>query len=159
MRSRIIRVALQVYSTRHFRRDEGLRIRNTLALAALLCVMIDPALGAEPPAPSVQTLLESSLSGDPGKQVIVSAAVFPPGTSTGRHIHPGDEYATVLEGELEIQVDGQPVQRIKAGESYHNARDVVHETRSVGKVAARLISTFVIDKGRPLMEPVTDPAE
>ena len=85
----------------------------------------------------------------------MATAEFAPGATTGRHTHPGDEYATLLEGELELLMEGQPARRVLAGEAYHNARDVVHETRNVGPGAARILSTFVIEKGQPIMKPVS----
>lgn len=112
--------------------------------------------GASPEAPPITTkiLLRAPVSGDDSKEAIVVAAEFPPGSATRRHFHPGDEYATVLEGTLEILVDGQAPRRVSAGESYHNARGVIHMTKNDGAVPARAVSTFVIDKGEPIMKPV-----
>lgn len=126
-------------------------------LLALLIPFLGLALAVEPakaPGIVVKPLLKTSLSGDATKDVVVAFGEFPPGASTGRHTHPGDEYATVLEGTLEILVDGQPARQVGAGEAYHNARDVVHETRGVGERAAKVVSTFVIDKGAPVLVPV-----
>lgn len=128
-----------------------------LAAAVSLIFGLATPSTAQPAGAIIKPLLRTTLSGDPTKDVIIASAEFPAGSTTGRHIHPGDEYATLLEGELEILVDGKPPLRVKAGESYHNARNVIHETKSVGKVPARLVSTFVIDKGASLSQPVTDP--
>lgn len=103
--------------------------------------------------PLTEIRQRAPLTGDESREVVMGAALFPPGAATGRHSHPGDEYATVLEGALEIIVGGQPVRHVNAGESYHNARNVVHETRSVGDEEARVISTFIIDKGQPILIP------
>ena len=112
-----------------------------------------PIASPAKPAISTKVLLRTSLSGDETKEVIIASAKFPPGSTTGRHTHPGDEYATVLAGTLEILVEARASKRVSAGESYHNARNVVHEARSVGDQAARIVSTFVIDKGQPIMQP------
>lgn len=101
----------------------------------------------------VKPLLRKSLSGDDTKEVVMATGELPVGGVIPKHTHPGDEYATVLEGTLEILIDGQPPKRVNAGEAYHNARDVIHQTRNVGEVAVRIASTFVIDKGQPLMKP------
>lgn len=106
------------------------------------------------PKMTVKVLMKTTVSGDESREAIVGVGEFPPGASTGRHTHPGDEYATVLEGELEIVIDGQPAKHVKAGEAYHNERDVVHETRNAGTVAARVVSTFVIAKGQPISKPI-----
>lgn len=109
---------------------------------------------ASRPKMSVKLLMKTTVSGDESREAIVGMGEFPPGASTGRHTHPGDEYATVLEGELEILMDGQPTKHVKAGEAYHNERDVVHETRNAGSVTAKVVSTFVIARGQPISRPV-----
>jgi len=98
-------------------------------------------------------LLRTSVSGDEHKEALVLSIEFAPGATTGRHTHYGDEYATVLEGSLEIVSDGQAPRRINAGEAYHNERGVVHETKNTGNVPARIISVFVVDKGKKLSTP------
>jgi quercetin dioxygenase-like cupin family protein len=123
------------------------------ALVWLAMTVGAPIAWSAKPAISTKVLLRTTLSGDETKEVIIASAEFPPGSSTGRHTHPGDEYATVLAGTLEILVDSHTSKRVNAGVSYHNARNVVHEARSVGDQAARIVSTFVIDKGQPIMQP------
>jgi quercetin dioxygenase-like cupin family protein len=125
-----------------------------LALALSALATSSPADEAPRPKMIVKVLMKTTVSGDETREAIVGTAEFPPGASTGRHTHPGDEYATVLEGELEIVMDGQPTRHVKAGEAYHNERDVVHETRNPGMVAAKVVSTFVITKGQPISKPV-----
>src|SRR5262245_40855270 len=105
----------------------------------------------------VTPILRTTVSGDDSKEAVIVKGEFAPGGTTGRHRHPGDEYATVIEGELELNLDGEPSRRVTAGQAYHNAKGVVHETRNVGTVPARVVSTFVVEKGRPLIEPVASP--
>ena len=79
---------------------------------------------------------------------------FLPGSSTGRHFHPGDEYAAVVEGELQLNVDGQPLRTAKAGDGYHNTAGNVRETKNASSVPARVVSTLIIEKGKPISVPV-----
>ena len=76
-----------------------------------------------------------------------------PGATTGRHTHPGDEYTLVLEGTLELRLEGREPRRVNAGDAYHNPKGVIHETRNVGDGPARASATFVIDKGKPISLP------
>jgi quercetin dioxygenase-like cupin family protein len=103
---------------------------------------------------TTKLLLKSSFSGDATKEALVLSAELAPNASTGRHTHPGDEYGTVLEGELEVLVQGHEPRRVKAGESYHNAKGVVHESRNPTNSPTRLLSTFIIEKGQPVVQPV-----
>ena len=94
-------------------------------------------------------LLRSSVSGDSAKESILLSIEFALGATTGRHSHPGDEYAVVLQGTLELRIDGQEPRRVTAGEAYHNPLGVVHETRNVGDSVAKTVATFVVEKGKP----------
>ncbi len=123
-------------------------------LALFVCCLVQAPAFAQPQGLSVKPLLKTTVSGDDTRETFVAFAEFAPGGTTGRHTHPGDEYATVLEGTVELRVEGREPRRVSASEAYHNARGIVHETRNVGQGTARVVSTFVIEKGRPLLEPV-----
>lgn len=121
----------------------------------IFLIMIGNHAHGEAPTFTVTPLLKTTLTGDGSKEVFVGRAEFSPGASTGVHTHPGDEYATVLEGTLELRVQGLEVRRVSAGEAYHSPKNVVHETVNTSNKSAVVISTFVIDKGKPLVIPVT----
>jgi quercetin dioxygenase-like cupin family protein len=132
------------------------RVSRPLAAAVLLAVplcLLGPG-HAQAPGVSGKPLLRSSFSGDESREAVVLSVEFAPGSTTGRHTHPGDEYAAVLQGTLEVRVEGREPRRVSAGEAYHNPRGIVHETRNVGEGPARTIATFVVEKGKPLTQPV-----
>jgi quercetin dioxygenase-like cupin family protein len=107
------------------------------------------------PAPKIKLLMKNEpVSSVSGKEAYMIDVDWGVGASTGRHIHSGDEYAEIVEGELQLNVDGQPPRIVKAGESYHNLAGVVHETKNVSGKPARSIAVLVIDKGKPPSEPV-----
>ena len=126
-------------------------------LAAMLFVCVGLPIGsacAQAQGFAPQVHLRSALTGDDTKEAVVASAEFAPGGTTGRHSHPwADEYALVLEGTLELRVEGREPRRVNAGEAYHTARGVIHETRNVGGGVARAATTFVVDKGKPLTQP------
>jgi quercetin dioxygenase-like cupin family protein len=133
----------------------SLTILSAVVSAALvLSFLIAPAAHTQPQGVTAKPLLRTTLSGDDTKEAVIAAVEFAPGGTTGRHTHPGDEYASVLEGTLELRIEGQEPRRVSAGEAYHNAKGVIHETRNVGDGPARLASTFVIEKGKPISQPV-----
>ena len=82
------------------------------------------------------------------------SAEFAPGSTTGRHTHPGDEYTVVIQGTLELTAEGREPRRVSVGDVYHNPRGLVHEARNVGDTPARVAVTFVVDKGKPITQPV-----
>ena len=57
-----------------------------------------------------------------GYNTVTAIAEVPAGGAAGRHTHPGAETGYVLEGELELSIDGQPPMKIKAGESYESPK-------------------------------------
>ena len=80
------------------------------------------------------------------------SAEFAPGSTTGPHTHPGDEYTFVLQGTLELRAEGRETRRVSAGDVVHNPRGLVHEVRNVGDSPARVAVAFVIDKGKPIIQ-------
>ena len=147
----MIRVLARLFSSgddrRHWARLCGAVAVTMLALAARSDNAQPLAVGF-----SVTPLLRTMLPGDPGRDVVVALGVFAPGGTTGLHTHPGEEYATVIAGTLEVASADQPPQRYEAGKAYHNPRGLPHETRNVGSGVARVASTFIVDCGKPIVE-------
>src|SRR5213076_862481 len=69
----------------------------------------------------------------PGFNVVTATAEVPAGGAAGRHTHPGAETGYVLEGELELLIDGKPPMKIKAGESYQIPEGAVHDAKAGDK--------------------------
>src|SRR5512140_1400627 len=87
----------------------------------------------------------------PGSKVAVQVrGEFDPGFGTGRHTHPGEELTYILEGEIELRVDGQPPRIIKAGETLYLPAGVVHEGVNSGNVRTKVLATYIVEKGQPL---------
>lgn len=105
-------------------------------------------------APKVTPLLKESLTGQPDKEVIMVLIEWPPGFDTGRHTHPGDENATILEGTVTGQKENAEATTYSAGESYHNEAGVVHAAKNATNQTVKSVSIFVVEKGKPLIQPV-----
>jgi quercetin dioxygenase-like cupin family protein len=76
-----------------------------------------------------------------------------PGAYAGRHTHPGDEISYVMDGEVQLLIDGQSPRTIKPGESFVVPAGVVHDAHNSGSTAARLVGVYVVEKGKPLASP------
>jgi quercetin dioxygenase-like cupin family protein len=87
-----------------------------------------------------------------GYKVVTAIAEVPAGAAAGRHTHPGAETGYVLEGELELLIDGKPPQKIKAGESYQIPAGAVHDAKA-GDKPFKVLAIYVVDKTKPLAEP------
>ena len=124
--------------------------------AAAIALSAHSVPAQQAPAPAIKAVLlhNEGVSGVPDREASMLQIEFSPGSTTGKHIHPGDEFATVLEGELQLNVEGQPPRIVKAGDSYHNSQGVVHETKNLGSVPARTLAVFVVEKGKPVTQPI-----
>lgn len=122
-------------------------------LSAAVLGSLAPRAIAQSVGVSSKPLLRSTVSGDGAKESILLSIEFATGATTGRHSHPGDEYVVVLQGTLELRIEGQEPRRVTAGEAYHNPQGVVHETRNVGDSVAKTVATFIVEKGKPRTVP------
>lgn len=95
----------------------------------------------------IHSRADSSL---PGYEVVTGTADFVPGATTGRHSHPGEMVAYVVEGSLVIEQDGKPAMTVGAGRSVIIPAGVVHNDTNAGRTQARMVATYVIPKGRDI---------
>jgi len=88
----------------------------------------------------------------PGREAVQVRVDFDPGAAFGRHSHPGEEIAYVLEGTLEYQFDGKPPITLKAGEVLYIPSGTIHAARNVGETNGSELATYIVEKGKPLVE-------
>ena len=88
----------------------------------------------------------------PGFNTVTAIAEVPAGGAAGRHTHPGAETGYVLEGELELLIDGKPPLKVKAGESYQIPEGAVHDAKA-GDKPFKVLGIYVVKAGEPLAKP------
>src|SRR5687768_16576445 len=66
------------------------------------------------------------------REVVQVRVDFEPGVAFGRHSHPGEEIAYVIEGSLEYRVDGKLPVILKAGEVLFIPAGTIHSAKNVG---------------------------
>ena len=88
----------------------------------------------------------------PGREAIQVRVDIGPGEVAPRHKHPGEEIVYVLEGTLEYEVEGKPPVTLKAGDVLFIPYGAIHSARNVGSVNAAELATYVVEKGKPLVE-------
>jgi quercetin dioxygenase-like cupin family protein len=96
--------------------------------------------------------------GTPGREVVQVRAEFDEGGSVGKHTHPGEEIGYLLEGTLEVEVAGKPNVTLKAGDTFFVPEGTIHAARNAGKGPAKVLATYVVEKGKPLATLVKDSA-
>jgi quercetin dioxygenase-like cupin family protein len=114
-------------------------------------------VGAAPnPPPFTSKPVQSSpVSGDPSKEILLLSVSISPGGAVPTHIHPGDCVGSVVEGSVELIVEGKEPRRMSAGEAYANPRGTVHAFRNTSENQVRLLNALVVDKGAPPVQLVS----
>ena len=85
-------------------------------------------------------------------ETVIGLAEIALNGSIGRHTHPGNESGYLLSGEMVLMIEGQPDRTLKQGDSYQIAPAVPHDGRS-GPDGAKVIATYIVEKGKPLATP------
>jgi len=124
------------------------------SLVAALALSVGAIAEDAKPQPQRTLLERHDQSGVPGKEVVIGTAGLPSGTAIGFHEHPGDEAGYIIKGSVIWKVRGQPDKTLKAGDSFFNPRGSVHSVVSADSGDSLVISTWIVDKGKPLATPV-----
>lgn len=85
-------------------------------------------------------------------ETVIAIAEIVPNAAVGAHTHPGIESAYVLDGDIVIKITGQPDKALKTGDSWQVPAGIVHDG-SAGAKGAKVIVTYVVEKGKPLATP------
>src|SRR5580658_2022069 len=118
--------------------------------AAILAMMV--LCGAEKPAAKFSELQRRQIRGTE-LEGVTTVAEIPPGATSARHSHPGEDFGYLIEGTIVLMVDGKPPQTVHAGETFFTERGQIHNARNIGTTMARAVDTYVIDKGKPGITP------
>ena len=101
-----------------------------------------------------RTILQQADLSAPGREAVTAVAEFQPGASPGRHTHPGEEVGYVLEGSIRLEQEGKPDVTLVAGQAFLIPAGTVHNAANTGTGLARILATYIVEKGKPLATPV-----
>ncbi len=124
------------------------------SLVAALALSVGAIAEDAKPQPQRTVLERHDQSGVPGKEIVIGTASLPPGTAIGFHVHPGDEVGYIMKGSVIWKVRGQPDKTLKAGDSFFNPRGSVHSVVAADSSDSLVISTWIVDKDKPMATPV-----
>lgn len=116
-------------------------------------LMIAGAVIAQTPPGPVRTVVTRANAAAPGKEAVIVHVEFPAGSTAGKHTHFGEECSYVTDGEGELNIEGQPPRKIKAGDGFIVPSGAVHEAHNTGSQPLKLVAVFVVEKGKPLSTP------
>lgn len=85
-------------------------------------------------------------------EATIGTVIVPSGASSPRHNHPGDEIGVMIEGESEVEIEGAAPAKYAAGQAFHIPAGKAHIARSTGTVPAKVVSIWIVEKGKPMQE-------
>ena len=129
--------------------------RRGFAACALCAVTGFLATGAEAqnaPAGLKRTIITRTDGPMDGYETVDVRVDLDAGTLVPRHTHPGIKSSYVVEGALELSVDGVGTRTLNAGDGFQVPTRVPHGGKN-GDKPTILAVTYVVEKGKPLASP------
>jgi len=115
------------------------------------------AQGAAPAATTggvTRKLLSRTDGPAAGYETLIMDVSLEPNVPVGRHTHPGVESSYVMEGSVELPVEGQPTRTYKAGDAFQVPPNTPHAGGKPSDKPTRLLINYIVEKGKPLATPV-----
>jgi quercetin dioxygenase-like cupin family protein len=122
-------------------------MRTVIALGALFAVV---GIVSAQQAGFSRTVIQRGDLSIPGREVVSAIAEFQPGATVGPHTHPGEEAGYLLEGTLVFEQTGKPTVTLTAGETFLVPAGIVHNATNKGAARARVLATYIVEKGKPI---------
>ncbi len=126
---------------------------GSVTLTAFALAGIVVGISAQQPTFKRTVLQQGDISA-PGREAVTAVVDFQPGGSPGRHTHPGEEIGYVLDGTFLLEQTGKPAVTIKAGQAFLIPAGTIHNATNTGSGTARILATYIVEKGKPLATPV-----
>jgi quercetin dioxygenase-like cupin family protein len=112
------------------------------------------AQGAPPAANGITRKILSQMDGPaPGYVTINMEVEVAAGATIGRHTHPGIESGYILEGGVELPIEGHPTLMLKQGDGFQVPVGTPHAGGKPVDQKTRIAITYVVEKGKPLASP------
>ena len=106
------------------------------------------------PTPPKRTILQTAdVAASPAQETLFGTVEIAPGSGNAFHTHNGSEIGYVAQGRIRLEVKGQPSRELGPGDSFMVPRGAVHRSVLLGNEPVKLINTWTVDKGVPLLTP------
>jgi quercetin dioxygenase-like cupin family protein len=117
---------------------------------AFCLIGVQIGIAQQPPIQRTD-LLETDLPELGDKEMHVWVADVAPGAATGRHSHPTPRFVYVLEGSVILEMDGRPPQTFKAGQTFVESANTLHNFRNASTTEpARALGFQYAGRGQQL---------
>lgn len=122
-----------------------------------VALLMKTACAAEAPGPAFEGALPIL---PPNQEVVIQEIMLPPGQVGRAHRHDAYVYVYVVEGAVDMQVDGGEVVRVSAGEVFTETPANVHTMNNNASATepARFIAFLIKDADKPVVLPANPAA-
>lgn len=112
------------------------------------------AQGAPGQPPAKRTVLQQTdVSTGAPQETIFGTVEIVPGSGNAFHTHNGTEIGYVIQGHIRLERKGEAPVELGPGQSFLVPRGVVHRSVLVGSEPVKLVNSWTVDKGKPLLVP------
>ena len=97
-----------------------------------------------------RTEVQRGPSSVPGREIVQVLTEIPVGVASGWHTHPGEEVGYILAGTVTMKIRQKPTLTLHAGDPFLIPPGVPHNALDVGPGTGMMLSTYIVETGRPL---------
>jgi quercetin dioxygenase-like cupin family protein len=103
----------------------------------------------------VTSLMSKDLPESPGKEALMIAVEYPPGSSDPVHRHNAHAMVYVLEGSVVMQLKGGKQVTLKPGQSFYEGPGDIHviDRNASNTKPAKFLVVLIKEKGAPALVP------
>ena len=94
-----------------------------------------------------------------GREMVQVETLIPAGVESGWHIHPGEEVGYIVEGQVEMMVQGRATVVLQPGQGFLIPPRVPHNARDLGPETGRMLSTYLVETGQQIATFVDKPVQ
>ncbi len=94
-----------------------------------------------------------------GREIVQVLTEIPCGVESGWHIHPGEEVGYIAAGTVKMMVEGRSTRTLQVGEGFLIPPRLPHNALDVGSDTGRMLSTYIVEVGQPLVTLVDQPLD
>ena len=95
----------------------------------------------------------------PSREMVQVETLIPAGVESGWHVNPGEEVGYIMEGQVEMRVQGRATVVLNPGDGFLIPPHTPHNARDLGPETGRMLSTYIVETGQPIATFVDNPVQ